>query len=81
MRKSFKHATSGLALMRSGETGLGPTAESGSLDSISRHFSPRYDKPIKFDGLTGDAVLRPGSAGSAPIGSPTALASHDAIPI
>ena len=44
-------------------------------------ITPSSDTPIKFDGLIGDAHLRPGSAGSAPIGSPTALASYNAIPI
>jgi hypothetical protein len=46
------------------------------------------DQPIKFDGLIGDAQLRPGSvvpsvAGAVnPLaGSPTALADYDAIPI
>jgi len=45
------------------------------------------DRPIKFDGLIGDAVLRPGSvveSGDSPspfAGSPTALASYTAIPI
>jgi hypothetical protein len=36
------------------------------------------DQPIKFDGLIGDAVLRPGSSTT---GSPTAEASYNAIPI
>jgi len=41
-------------------------------------INPANDKPMKFDGLIGDAHLRPGS----PIGgSPTALADYDAIPI
>src|SRR5215472_1696431 len=44
-------------------------------------ITPTSDTPIKFDGLIGDAHLRPGSAGSAPISSPTALASYNAIPI
>jgi len=44
-------------------------------------ITPTSDTPIKFDGLIGDAHLRPGSAGSAPIGSPTAFASYNAIPI
>ena len=42
-------------------------------------ITPTSDTPIKFDGLIGDAHLRPGSAGSAPISSPTALASYNAI--
>jgi hypothetical protein len=43
-------------------------------------ISPANDKPIKFDGLIGDAHLRPGSpVGGA--GSPSALADYDAIPI
>jgi hypothetical protein len=41
-------------------------------------ISPSNDQPIKFDGLTGNAVLRPGSQLS---GSPTAQATYDAIPI
>src|SRR6516165_8175963 len=36
------------------------------------------DQPIKFDGLIGDAHLRPGGG---TLGSPTALASYNAIPI
>jgi len=47
-------------------------------------ISPANDQPIKFDGLIGDAVLRPGSAPTttAPaVGSPTAEAAYDAIPI
>src|SRR5215469_15833203 len=42
------------------------------------------DQPIKFDGLIGDASLRPGrpASGSTTFaGSPTALASYAAIPI
>jgi hypothetical protein len=39
-------------------------------------------QPIKFDGLIGEAHLRPGSTATATIaGSPTALASYNAIPI
>jgi hypothetical protein len=41
-------------------------------------ISPATDGPIKFDGLIGNAVLRPGSQTS---GSPTALANYSAIPI
>jgi hypothetical protein len=44
-------------------------------------INPANDQPVKFDGLIGDAHLRPGSASAAPIGSPTALADYDAIPI
>ena len=48
-------------------------------------ITPTSDTPIKFDGLIGDAHLRPGSPASGPInpfaGSPTALAGYDAIPI
>jgi len=48
-------------------------------------ISPANGLPIKFDGLIGDAHLRPGSpAAAAPnpfAGSPTALADYDAIPI
>jgi len=48
-------------------------------------ITPASDTPIKFDGLIGDAHLRPGSpAGPAPnpfAGSPTALADYNAIPI
>jgi hypothetical protein len=43
------------------------------------------DQPIKFDGLVGDAHLRPGSPATAAVnpfaGSPSALADYDAIPI
>ena len=41
-------------------------------------ISPATDGPIKFDGLIGNALLRPGSQTS---GSPTALANYSAIPI
>jgi hypothetical protein len=41
-------------------------------------INPANDTPIKFDGLIGDAVLRPGSPTT---GSPTAQAGYDAIPI
>jgi hypothetical protein len=41
-------------------------------------ITPTSDTPIKFDGLIGDAVLRPGSSTT---GSPTAEASYNAIPI
>ena len=47
-------------------------------------ITPTSDTPIKFDGLIGDAHLRPGSPASAAnlfAGSPTALAGYDAIPI
>jgi hypothetical protein len=50
-------------------------------------ITPTSDTPIKFDGLIGDAHLRPGAAVAsqgAPnpfAGSPTALASYNAIPI
>src|SRR6516164_6196753 len=43
-------------------------------------IDPANDKPIKFDGLIGDAHLRPGSP-VGEVGSPTALADYDAIPI
>jgi len=42
---------------------------------------PSDDKPVKFDGLIGDGVLRPGSPNPLQAGSPTALASYNAIPI
>jgi hypothetical protein len=42
-------------------------------------ITPQTDIPIKFDGLVGDAVLRPG--GPAVAGSPTAEAEYDAISI
>jgi hypothetical protein len=45
-------------------------------------ITPTSDTPIKFDGLIGDAVLRPGAPAGNPLaGSPTAEASYDAIPI
>jgi hypothetical protein len=44
-------------------------------------INPANDLPIKFDGLIGEAHLRPGSAGVLAIGSPTALADYSAIPI
>jgi hypothetical protein len=44
-------------------------------------ISPANDQPIKFDGLVGDAHLRPGSPAASSIGSPSALADYNAIPI
>jgi hypothetical protein len=45
-------------------------------------ISPIDDQPIKFDGLIGDAHLRPGApAAPMPVGGPNALADYDAIPI
>jgi hypothetical protein len=45
-------------------------------------ISPTNDKPIKFDGLIGDAHLRPGGATSGAFaGSSLALADYSAIPI
>jgi hypothetical protein len=44
-------------------------------------ISATNDQPIKFDGLIGDAHLRPGSGGVAAMGSPTALGDYNAIPI
>jgi hypothetical protein len=41
-------------------------------------INPANDQPIKFDGLVGDAHLRPGGG---MMGSPTALADYNAIPI
>src|SRR6516165_1388959 len=43
-------------------------------------INPANDKPMKEDGLIGDAHLRPGSP-VGEVGSPTALADYDAIPI
>jgi hypothetical protein len=39
------------------------------------------DQAIKFDGLVGDAHLRPGSVNGLFLGGPTALADYTAIPI
>jgi hypothetical protein len=45
-------------------------------------ISPTNDRPIKFDGLIGDAHLRPGGATSGAFaGSALALADYSAIPI
>jgi hypothetical protein len=44
-------------------------------------INPANDTPIKFDGLVGDAHLRPGSPAASSIGSPSALADYNAIPI
>jgi hypothetical protein len=41
-------------------------------------ITPTSDTPIKFDGLIGDAVMRPGSTTT---GSPVAQAGYNAIPI
>ena len=41
-------------------------------------ITPTSDTPIKFDGLIGDAVMRPGSTTT---GSPLAEAGYNAIPI
>jgi hypothetical protein len=43
-------------------------------------INPANDQPVKFDGLVGDAHLRPGAPAGG-VGSPTALAGYDAIPI
>ena len=59
-------------------TKLVPSAPCSRGYLIGWVISPSNDQPIKFDGLTGNAVLRPGSRLS---GSPTAQASYDAIPI
>ena len=59
-----------------------PECPNGGGYLIGWVISPTNDKPIKFDGLIGDAHLRPGApAGSIIAGSPTALADYDAIPI
>jgi hypothetical protein len=48
-------------------------------------INPANDQPVKFDGLIGDAHLRPGSPASSAVnpfaGSSLALASYNAIPI
>jgi hypothetical protein len=54
------------------------TCPNGGGYLIGWVISPTNDKPIKFDGLIGDAVLRPGSSTT---GSPTAQAGYNAIPI
>jgi hypothetical protein len=55
-----------------------PECPNGGGYLIGWVISPTNDRPIKFDGLIGDAHLRPGS----PVGgSPTALADYNAIPI
>jgi len=59
-----------------------PECPNGGGYLIGWVISPTNDQPIKFDGLIGDAHLRPGSPASATgVGSPTALADYDAIPI
>jgi hypothetical protein len=62
-----------------------PECPNGGGYLIGWVISPTNDQPIKFDGLIGDAHLRPGSpAAAAPnpfAGSPTAQADYDAIPI
>jgi hypothetical protein len=61
-----------------------PECPNGGGYLIGWVISPTNDKPIKFDGLIGDAHLRPGSPASGASlfpGSPTALADYDAIPI
>jgi hypothetical protein len=59
-------------------TKLVPAAPCSRGYLIGWVISPSNDQPIKFDGLTGNAVLRPGSQLS---GSPTAQVTYDAIPI
>ena len=45
-------------------------------------IDPASDTPLKFDGLIGDAVLRPGAPAGDPLAaSPTAEAGYNAIPI
>src|SRR6516165_6446300 len=62
-----------------------PECPNGAGYLIGWVITPTSDTPIKFDGLIGDAHLRPGSPagfpGTTPVGSPTALADYDAIPI
>jgi hypothetical protein len=59
-----------------------PECPNGGGYLIGWVINPANDRPIKFDGLIGDAHLRPGApAGSTFAGSPTALADYDAIPI
>ena len=59
-----------------------PECPNGGGYLIGWVITPTTDTPIKFDGLIGDAHLRPGApAGSIFAGSPTALADYDAIPI
>jgi hypothetical protein len=59
-----------------------PECPNGGGYLIGWVISPTNDRPIKFDGLIGDAHLRPGSPASATgVGSPTALADYDAIPV
>jgi hypothetical protein len=58
-----------------------PQAPCGAGYLIGWVISPANDEPVKFDGLIGDAHLRPGSTGAAPVSSPTALADYNAIPI
>ena len=57
-----------------------PECPNGGGYLIGWVISPTNDRPIKFDGLIGDAHLRPGSPAGG-VGSPTALADYDAIPI
>jgi hypothetical protein len=63
-----------------------PSAPCNSGYLIGWVISPTTDAPIKFDGLFGDAVLRPGApvnstSSTTFAGSPTAQATYDAIPI
>jgi hypothetical protein len=59
-----------------------PECPNGGGYLIGWVITPSSDTPIKFDGLIGDAHLRPGApAGSPFAGSPFALADYDAIPI
>jgi hypothetical protein len=65
-----------------------PECPQGGGYLIGWVINPANDRPVKFDGLVGDAHLRPGSpvpavAGAANpfAGSPTALADYTAIPI
>jgi hypothetical protein len=58
-----------------------PECVNGGGYLIGWVISPTNDKPIKFDGLIGDAHLRPGSPNPSQTGSPLSLASYNAIPI
>jgi hypothetical protein len=62
-----------------------PNCPQGGGYLIGWVINPANDRPVKFDGLVGDAHLRPGSPAAAAVnpfaGSPSALADYKAIPI
>jgi hypothetical protein len=78
------YATGGLNNVLPTKFSPGANCPNGGGYLIGWVINPLNDQPVKFDGLVGDAHLRPGSPAApsnAFAGSPLALAGYDAIPI